>query len=299
MADHLPSGPLFETLTHLGLTTPATVEVFSRGTRDNPDVTVWRDRLGGVIFISDHYVGESVYRLGHYREELVQEWVTASPDSQDRCDTERRIKTLRPWILNRDVLDFGCGRGSFLRAAAAIASTVTGVELQESAREALTRDRITCVADVAGLPPTKLYDAIFAFHVVEHLVDPISVLDQLRRQLRQGGRIFVEVPSAGDALLGLYHSEAFKQFTLCSQHLLLHTSDSISRTMGAAGFHEVCVQQIQRYPLSNHLAWLVEGRPSGHGSRFAIIDNSSLQHEYAHALARIGAADTLMAVATN
>ena len=53
------------------------------------------------------------------------------------------------------------------------------------------------------------FNLITAFHVVEHLKDPISVLRQLAELLEENGKLVIEVPNSEDALLTLYESEVF------------------------------------------------------------------------------------------
>jgi 2-polyprenyl-3-methyl-5-hydroxy-6-metoxy-1,4-benzoquinol methylase len=47
------------------------------------------------------------------------------------------------------------------------------------------------------------YDVSTAFHVIEHLADPVSILSMLSALLQPSGKLIVEVPSANDALLTL------------------------------------------------------------------------------------------------
>ena len=59
---------IFETLSKLGLTSHSTKELFSKKTRDVPDLKVFKDKISGVIYIDDFYVGDDDYRSGSYRE---------------------------------------------------------------------------------------------------------------------------------------------------------------------------------------------------------------------------------------
>jgi 2-polyprenyl-3-methyl-5-hydroxy-6-metoxy-1,4-benzoquinol methylase len=51
------------------------------------------------------------------------------------------------------------------------------------------------------------YDLITAFHVAEHLPDPIAMLRKLATRLSNRGRLVIEVPSSEDALLTVYESD--------------------------------------------------------------------------------------------
>ena len=138
------------------------------------------------------------------------------------------------------------------------------------------------------------YDLITAFHVVEHLSDPIAVLKTLAAKLSKNGRMIVEVPSSEDALLTLYDSSAFQHFTYWSQHLFLFNAETLRRLAKQAGLRIVSIQQYQRYPLSNHLHWLSQGKPGGH-KKWAFLDSPELKTAYANALASVAKCDTLIA----
>ncbi len=138
------------------------------------------------------------------------------------------------------------------------------------------------------------YDLITAFHVVEHLPNPRDMLSRLAQLLQPKGRMIVEVPSAEDALLTLYDCDAFQRFTYWSQHLFLFTAASLETLAKQAGLKALAIQHYQRYPLSNHLHWLSQGKPGGH-QHWSFIDNPDLMNAYAQTLASIGKTDTLIA----
>jgi SAM-dependent methyltransferase len=276
-----------ETLVEIGAIDTESVAAFAPRARDR-DVTVFRDESSGVIFIDDFYVGDDEYESGEYRGE-------DEPSFEDRMDSDRRIVAFRPVYEGRRVLDFGCGAGSFLRGAQPVAAAVYGSELQRSYRDRLTADGILCFADVADAPADL--DACFMFHVLEHLPDPLPVLETIRGKLAPDGVIVVEVPHARDFLMNELGSAEFTAFTLWSQHLVLHTRESLTALLQAAGYVDVQVTGIQRYGLANHLTWLSAGTPGGHRGPLARIETPELADAYEESLARIDATDTLVATA--
>ena len=138
------------------------------------------------------------------------------------------------------------------------------------------------------------YDLITAFHVIEHLPDPLQVLKSLAEKLSLNGQIIIEVPNSEDALLTLYDCDAFQHFTYWSQHLFLFNSNNLNLLARKAGLKVKAIQHIQRYPLSNHLHWLSKGMPGGHKA-WSFIDSPELNNAYVNALAAIGKTDTLVA----
>jgi hypothetical protein len=86
------------------------------------------------------------------------------------------------------------------------------------------------------------------------------MLKTLAVKLSKNSRLVVEVPSSEDALLTLYDSSAFQHFTYWSQHLFQFNSETLRRLAKQAGLNIVSIKQHQRYPLSNHLHWLSQGK---------------------------------------
>ncbi len=284
----MPSSRIRQTLVDIGAIRESDVEVFRERTRDRL-VPVLRDRSSGVIFIDEHYVGDDEYHAGDYRGE-------DRPTLEDRNDTQRRAAAFRPYYYDRAIADFGCGAGNFLRATRAEVRTSVGVELQDSYREQLTADGIDCVSGIDDVP--EGIDAWFLFHVLEHLPDPLPALRAMRDRLNPAtGVIVVEVPHARDLLISGLGNDDFIAFTLWSQHLVLHTRDSLTRLLSAAGFGDIQISGVQRYGLGNHLTWLSRGVPGGHKGPLSGLESGMLAEEYESALARLDATDTLVAVA--
>ncbi|WP_269582690.1 class I SAM-dependent methyltransferase [Roseibium sp. Sym1] len=287
---------IFDTLSRIGVAAQDSREVYATGTRDRDDVTVYRDRRSGVIYIDGFYGGDEVYEDGGYRDINLAR--TGSRDYEISRDADRRAAAYMPFVCGRSIVDFGCGDGAYLRAVQHRTASCCGVELQRDYVDALNAEGLSCHMSLDALADGSI-DTAVSFHVLEHLPDPFAVLKELRRVLKPGGTAVLEVPHANDFLLKDLNCAAFRNFTLWSQHLVLHTRDSLRRLLEAAGFEQVVVEGVQRYPLSNHLTWLADGRPGGHKSALAALDTPELRGAYEAALNRIDATDTLVAIARN
>jgi 2-polyprenyl-3-methyl-5-hydroxy-6-metoxy-1,4-benzoquinol methylase len=207
------------------------------------------------------------------------------------CDDQRRFGMVKAMLPNKRLLDFGCGAAGFLQRAKNLAAEVTGIELETRVRNYWSGQiNIVPSVDCAG----DDYDLITAFHVIEHLSDPRSMLNNLAGALNKNGRMIVEVPNSEDALLNLYDCEAFQRFTYWSQHLFLFNSSTLEMLARQAGLRVVAVQHYQRYPLSNHLYWLSQGKPGGHKC-WVFLDTPEMSSAYANTLAALGKTDTLIA----
>ena len=100
----------------------------------------------------------------------------------------RRLEFVQSKLIGRDVLDFGSGHGQFLKAARPLARSVTGVELEEQVRKFYVSHGIRLFRtlqdlDAANDGGAKRFDVITAFHVLEHLRDPLAALRGLEDHL--------------------------------------------------------------------------------------------------------------------
>ena len=287
---------VFETLENLGLTSKDTRSIFNQKTRDVDGLTVWRDNISGVIYIEDYYTGDNTYIDGSYRDEEKFLEKAGNPDYERLTDAKRRLDSHLKHVAGKSVMDFGCGEGDFLRLIQDHCVDICGVELESRYVQGLEADGIDCYNDIETVKDHSM-DVVVSFHVLEHLPNPMNLLSALKRKLKDGGTLIVEVPHANDLLLTSAANDEFKQFTLWSQHLMLHTRESLRRLLVSAGFNDVLINGVQRYPLSNHLNWLVNGKAGGHKSALASIDTPSLCEAYSNALFKIDATDTLVAIA--
>ena len=94
------------------------------------------------------------------------------------------------------VLDIGCGNGLWTRCLGDLlpSSSVWGVDFHDAPPAELEDRRY--------LPMSQLFaarregaDLVVAFHVLEHVNDPIQLLTRLRSLLKPGGHLALEVPN--------------------------------------------------------------------------------------------------------
>lgn len=285
---------IFNYLKKLGMTSDTTRTIFHEQTRDKDNLIVWRDEISGVIYIDGYYVGDN-----HYKNAVNADILTANEapvvNFQDHKDNQRRFSTLLKLVSGKTVVDFGCGAASFLKSVKPHCEKVIGVELRDQYLETISNEKITCLSNLDEIAP-KTIDVFCLFHVLEHLPRPWETLAIIRTKLKQDGVLILEVPHAKDFLLCTLKNEDFKKFTLWSEHLILHTRESLFRTIKDAGYSNIKISGVQRYPLSNHFNWLTEGKPGGHTSTLSVIDDNCLTNAYENTLSRLDATDTLLAV---
>ena len=283
-----------DTLLRIGAIKKENLEIFSNKTRDNNCLTVFKDRMSKVIYIDDFYVGEKIYESGSYRNEFNQSSIR---DFEDVTDSDRRFNSYKQFIVGKSIVDFGCGAGNFMKQSRNLAKSLVGVELQKNFIDALNKENIKCFKDVNEIENEQ--DCIFLFHSLEHLHNPIDLLIKIRNKLKgnEHGKIIIEVPHAKDFLINTLKAQSFIDFTLWSQHLVLHTRESLRLLLEYCGFKGVIIEGVQRYSISNHINWLNNNKPGGHKEILSLFETQELVGAYANALSKIDANDTLVAIA--
>lgn len=264
-----------EDLAEVGVNDVEIAQPYHSGTRDNPNITVYRTPATGVLYLDavDRPPENYPPRLGH-------EQAAHTPDNK------RRAQTLFKAVQGRRWCDVGCGTGGLLYALSHVAQRAVGVEPDlEVGRQvpALT------LAGVYELEQSE-FDVITCMHVFEHVTRPIEFLRHVYRGLEHGGNLILEVPHARDFLIE--QSEAFRQHTFWSEHLILHTHFSLMAMLEHVGFTVQRVRDIQRYGLANHMGWLTYGQPRGH-QIFPWLDTPYVDAPYAERLAGVRKTDTL------
>ncbi|MFJ9536761.1 class I SAM-dependent methyltransferase [Streptomyces sp. NPDC101225] len=157
------------------------------------------------------------------------------------------------------VLDVGCGDGTAAATAAPLlrGHRVVGVDWSQDALDrARTRLAYAVRGELTGggLPfRSGCADAVLFSEVVEHLVDPDSALDEIRRVLRPGGHLMLSTPNLAAwynrALLLAGVQPVFSEVSLRAVHgrpgrevvghLRLYTARALREFVTATGFEVV------------------------------------------------------------
>ncbi|WAC46007.1 class I SAM-dependent methyltransferase [Pseudomonas sp. SL4(2022)] len=149
----------------------------------------------------------------------------------DRETAQLRVSLLAPKLhQSAHVFEMGSGFGAFLGQAAAVRPDLhlSASEPDKTQREALLEGAtVDFVGSLRDLMPAS-QDAVVAFHVLEHLIDPRGFLEDAAQRLRPGGYVWIEVPD----LMSDWHTRLFVH----PAHLTYFCADSLRRLAEAAGF---------------------------------------------------------------
>lgn len=189
-----------------------------------------------------------LYDTGYYTGPAAARFRLGAAEQVVRFFRRRRAAMLRRRmggdVHGRRVLDIGCGRGDTLawlqRWGADVHGTQVSATAAQVARQLVGDDRIFAgdLADAAY--PDASFDCVTLWHVLEHVPAPLSLLKEIRRILKPGGFVYIEVPNAGG-----WAARRFGHHWLAydvPKHLLHFTPRSlrtIAAQAGLASFDEV------------------------------------------------------------
>jgi len=156
-----------------------------------------------------------------------------------RVRARRLLRKIRwdclPWTGQGRYLDVGCGSGGALGVARALGWQVTGIEVDEAAAAKARRftDDIH-VGDVLTVPfaPAR-FDVVTAFHVLEHVPDPVAMIRRMLGWVAPGGMLIVEVPNVGGLGAGIF-GKAWSGLEL-PRHLSHFSPQTLTRAVEQAG----------------------------------------------------------------
>lgn len=292
--------PMKDYLIKNGFIKEEDITIVSDRTRDMENINVLMCNRTGIIFLETSKINSDDY---YTRKKAGSDPYAASVElsngsdiiTEGLLDSERRLKQFKEIIIGKAVCDYGTGNGLFLNIAAQEGCNVVGVELNNSHIEKLTREGYRVERSITDFEEDS-FDVVTMFHVLEHLTDPINDLNETRAAIRKGGKIIIEVPHARDFLFKTLDCRDFFEFTLWSEHLILHTRESLKLLIEKAGFKNISIKGYQRYGLENHLYWLTHKKPGGH-KHWRELYRDALKTEYENMLQSIDQTDTLIAVA--
>ncbi|KPJ59405.1 MAG: hypothetical protein AMJ46_11295 [Latescibacteria bacterium DG_63] len=145
-----------------------------------------------------------------YFEEMLPWW--AKKRKEDR---RRQLDWLQE-CARGDVerfLDVGCGEGHVLIEASARGWSPYGIDISDNRIDAAKNERIHFIKGsiFEASFPDGFFDSVYMNSVLEHVVDPMKLLREIKRVLRAGGLLFFGVPNE-DSLYNDVRQVLFKLF---------------------------------------------------------------------------------------
>lgn len=112
-----------------------------------------------------------------------------------------RSLPLARYVVNKDVLDVGCGGGFMVEAFARLGARASGLDISENsiayARNRWPHYSFYCESLAAFRQRGLLYDFVFSSEVLEHVPGPDEFMQTLAAVTKLGGFVYVSAPDAG------------------------------------------------------------------------------------------------------
>ena len=140
------------------------------------------------------------------------------------------------------LLDVGCARGHLSKQFIQQGWDVTGIEYNKEDAEVARQEGVNVIvgsAESALNDISGLFDVIIFADVLEHLVDPVLVLQLAKKRLTPNGRIVISIPNI--AHLSVRVQLLFGSFNYTDRgildrtHLHFYTKKSLTEMISAAG----------------------------------------------------------------
>jgi 2-polyprenyl-3-methyl-5-hydroxy-6-metoxy-1,4-benzoquinol methylase len=202
-----------------------------------------RCRTCGFVFMNPRYCNEALEGLYTQKKD-----VAALIEHYDKIASPATIAqyNLRLDFIERHMpgrgrlLDFACAAGHFFEQAAKRGWEAHGVDIGEWTQEAasvrgLANMHVGYLNDIAF--SDEYFDVVHAAQVFEHLESPREALKEIRRILRPGGLLYVDVPNYRTLPIMLNKDDFM--LNAPPQHINFFTPGTLSAMLSSADFKDI------------------------------------------------------------
>ena len=208
----------------------------------------------------------------------------------------QKLKLLKANVAVGNLLDYGCGTGTFLKQANAKGWNSFGTEPDEGARELSNSNKRLAFGnkqELNAFDPLITFNAITLWHVLEHVTDLPETLNFFKQKLNQNGALIIAVPNYNS-----YDAKHYKAHWAAydlPRHLYHFEAKTISQLLAKYGFalHETYPMKFDSFYVSmlsekylsgriNYLKALLVGLRSNLKAKKA-TDYSSVIYVFKHA----------------
>lgn len=179
-------------------------------------------------------------------------------------------------LVGRSVLDFGCGSGAFLDLIKGFAGETIGVERDTGlAQSAKARGhRVFGSLDEAYGAGVRA-DTVVSFDVLEHLTEPLAILQSMKDVLGTQNRLYFGVPNQHDKLKEWV--AAYLPHFYHVEHLWYFDSRSLRIVFEKAGFLVNNIRYLHKYNFMNLVEWARTGQAPGNPYSAAVDDDLDMR----------------------
>lgn len=153
-----------------------------------------------------------------------------------------KFRLISCFAKGNSILDIGCATGEFLNFLKNEGWNVTGVEPNEKARKFARKEYGLNVEDenfLESANPSSI-DVVTMWHVLEHVPDLNTRLDEIHRILKDDGVVFIAVPNSDSQDAG-YYKKYWAGFDV-PRHLYHFTNRTMKTLLQNHGFR--CIKEV-------------------------------------------------------
>lgn len=185
--------------------------------------------------LSQHYSGADGEKLiAHYSRVVTPSVLAQFNRTLDRIESGMPAKGR--------LLDLACAAGYFYEQASLRGWEAHGADLGEWALEAtrlrgVSNMHIGTLADIGF--PERHFDVVHSAQMLEHLTDPLAVLNEVKRIIRPGGLLYVDVPNYHTLTIRMGRDDFW--LNKPPEHLNYFTPKTLTRLLSQSGFRDICI----------------------------------------------------------
>ena len=165
----------------------------------------------------------------------------------------QKLKLLKANVAVGNLLDYGCGTGTFLKQANAKGWNSYGTEPDEGARELSNSNKKLAFVnkqELNAFDPLITFNAITLWHVLEHVTDLQETLEFFKQKLNPNGVLIIAVPNYNS-----YDAKHYKAHWAAydlPRHLYHFEAKTISQLLAKYGFalHETYPMKFDSFYVS-------------------------------------------------
>ncbi|HEY0023234.1 MAG TPA: class I SAM-dependent methyltransferase [Longimicrobium sp.] len=193
----------------------------------------------GVVRLYDRVAASQLHRLyaGYYPDEDPSpEELRSHLANPTFAHRRTRLEAAMP-PSRRRIFEVGCGDGNFLAYLRGHEWQVHGSEYDPHTVELVRRRHgieLFTGDVVGGAPAGAPFDVVAAYHVLEHVYQPAEWLRALRRMLRPGGVVHLQVPNHGSLTRKL--TGAAWGSVMFPQHVYFYSPRTLAALLRREGF---------------------------------------------------------------
>ena len=138
---------------------------------------------------------------------------------------------------DKKILEIGCGSCYLLHRLKELGAKVIGIDLSEESQRCSKKLQIEVIKD--SFPSDLIkdkFDIIILSSVIEHFFDPISILKDIKKYLKNDGQL----------IIGVVDSEPYFDIGDISiffhEHISYYTKDSLKQSLNISGYKDIKVE---------------------------------------------------------